>query len=209
VYASSLDVLDRSVNSFCRLAGHPPQAPGTLRIIASVSERDSRREFVAEDLGVLRGIRVHWCGSMRVCARSGRLRVGVADERVGRNQLAACLLQVLVLRYRVHLVDNSDERAVGDEEGMTSMTHIDADASMDLTGHLRLQETQPSTRSWDACRVSSSAGLSLCLNCSPVVHSTRSSRVLSVKWRTVRVFPNFLRIALLPCSLFLSLASDR
>ena len=70
VYASSLDEL--YLYSLCRLAGHLPQAPGTLRIIASVSERDSRREFVVEDLGVLRGIRVHWCGSMRVCARSGR-----------------------------------------------------------------------------------------------------------------------------------------
>jgi len=28
------------------------------------------------------------------------------------NQLAACLLQVLVLRCRIHLVDNSEERAV-------------------------------------------------------------------------------------------------
>ena len=104
-----------TINSLCRLAGHAPQTPGMLRIIASVSERrySRRREFVAEDLGVLRGVRGHWCGSMRVCARSGRLQVGVADERVGRNQLAACLLQVLVLRYRVHLVDNGEERAVG------------------------------------------------------------------------------------------------
>ena len=82
VYASSLDEL--YLYSLCRLAGQEPQMPGMLRIIASVSERrDSRKEFVAEDPGFLRGVRGRWCGSMRVCARSGRLRVGVADERVG------------------------------------------------------------------------------------------------------------------------------